>query len=204
MAAPKEPDATIASNAQPKPETRRSTMPPTFIEAEAALRRVYQQIVTPDKNRPASFVVGDFNGDGSEDIAVAVAAAKGKLAEINSEFANWIVVDPKTVALPDQKKVVQPLPQTSGPPKIAEQDALLAIIHGHKQEGWRNSQATQAYLLKGAAGEEMRVVALKDFPGALKVRKNGSKSIADIIVQKLAGRAGFLYWIDGKYVWHEE
>jgi hypothetical protein len=33
---------------------------------------------------------------------------------------------------------------------------------------------------------------------------NGAKSRADIISEKLAGVAGFLYWTAGKYVWHEE
>lgn len=158
----------------------------------------------PDKNHPDSFVVGDFNGDGSEDIAIMVAPARDKLAEINSEFANWIIVDPKKVALPDPKKGVQPAPAETGPVKIEQRDSLLAIIHGYGPDGWRNPQAKQTYLLKNAAGEEMRVVPLKDFPGALKVMANGVKSRADIISEKLAGVAGFLYWTAGKYVWHEE
>jgi hypothetical protein len=195
---------TVAGNEQPKPETTRSAATPTVAEANDALKRVYRQAVLLEKDRPGTFLVGDFNGDGSEDIAITVTPAKGMLAEINSELANWIIIDPKKVALPDQKKAVQPLPETNGPVKIEPRDRLLAIIHGYEHDGWRNPEAKQTYLLKGAAGEEMRVVPLRDFPGALKVRKNGNKSRADIIVEKLAGAAGFLYWIDGKYVWHEE
>jgi hypothetical protein len=203
-ASPVESNTKIAGNEQPKTETRRSTTPPTLAEAEAALQRVYRQAVALDKNKPGSFVAGDFNGDGSEDIAIAVSPAKAKLAEINSEFANWIIIDPKKVALPDAKKAVQPLAETTGPVKIEQHDALLAIIHGYEQEGWRSTEAKQTYLLRGAAGDEMRVVPLRDFPDAIKVRKNGSKSRADIIVEKLSGAQGFLYWIDGKYVWHED
>jgi hypothetical protein len=201
---PKESSATAASNQQPEPETTRDTTPPTLSEAEGALERVYGQALMPDKNHPDLFVVGDFNGDGSADIAITVAPARGRLAEINSEFANWIIVDPQKVALPDPKKAVQPAPAETGPVKIEQRDSLLAIIHGYGPEGWRNPQAKQTYLLKNAAGEEMRVVALKDFPGALKVMENGAKSRADIISEKLAGVAGFLYWTAGKYVWHEE
>lgn len=201
---PKESNAMAASNEQPKPETTRGTTPPTLSEAEGALERIYRQALMPDKNHPDSLVVGDFNGDGSEDIAIIVAPAKGRLAEINSEFANWIIVDPKKVALPDPKKVVQPVPAQTGPVKIEQRDSLLAIIHGYGPDGWHNPQAKQTYLLKNAAGEEMRVVPLKDFPGALKVMASGAKSRADIISEKLAGVAGFLYWTAGKYVWHEE
>jgi hypothetical protein len=201
---PKESNATTTSNEQPEPETTRDTTPPTLSEAQDALERIYRRALIPDKNHPDSFVAGDFNGDGSEDIAIMVAPAKDKLAEINSEFANWIIVDPKKVTLPDPKKVVQPAPAETGPVKIEQRDSLLAIIHGYGPDGWRNPQAKQTYLLKNAAGEEMRVVPLKDFPGALKVRENGAKSTADIISEKLAGVAGFLYWTAGKYVWHEE
>jgi hypothetical protein len=201
---PKESNSTAASNEQPKPQTTRETTPPTLSEAQDALERIYRQALIPDKNNPNSFVAGDFNGDGSEDIAIIVTPARGRLAEINSEFANWIIVDPRKVALPDPKKVVQPAPAETGPVKIEQHDSLLAIIHGYGPDGWRNPQAKQTYLLKNAAGEEMRAVPLKDFPGALKVMSNGAKSRADIISEKLAGVAGFLYWTAGKYVWHEE
>jgi hypothetical protein len=203
-ASTKEANTTVASNAQPEAETKRDKVAPTLAEAQDALKRVYQQTVILNKNHPDAFVVGDFNGDGSEDIAIVVTPARGSLAEINSEFANWIIVDPKKVVLPDPKKVIQPHPSGPGPVKIGQQDALLAIIHGYKQDGWRNPEAKQSYLLKDAAGEEMRVVPLRNFPSALMVRENGAKSRADIIIEKLAGVAGFLYWIDGKYVWHEE
>jgi hypothetical protein len=201
---PKESNATAATDEQPKPETARNTTPATLSEAEGALERVYRQALMPDKTRPYSFVVGDFNGDGSEDIAIIVVPARGKLSEINSEFANWIIMDPRKVSLPDPKKAVQPAPAETGPVKIEQHDSLLAIIHGYGPEGWRNPQAKQTYLLRNAAGEEMRVVPLKDFPGALKVTKSGAKSRADIISEKLAGVEGFLYWTAGKYVWSEE
>ncbi len=199
-----ESSAIKGGDAQPKVETARGARQPTQGEAEEALKRVYQQVVTMDKNQTGSFVVGDFNGDGSEDIAVAVVAAKGKLAEVNGEFANWIIVDPKRVALPDAGEAAAPPLSANGPVKIEQRDSLLAIIHGYGEDGWRNAEAKQTYLLKGAAGEGMRVVPLKDFPEALRVRKNGGKSRADIIVEKLAGAQGFLYWIDGKYVWHQQ
>lgn len=126
------------------------------------------------------------------------------LAEINSEFANWIVADPKKVSAFDPKKAVQPPPAESGPVKVGPGDTLLAIIHGHGPDGWRDREATQSYLLRNAAGEGLRVVPLKDFPPALRVKERGANSRADIISETLAGEPGFLYWATGKYAWHEQ
>ena len=88
--------------------------------------------------------------------------------------------------------------------KVGPSDTLLAIIHGHGPDGWRDRDATQSYLLKNAAGEEVRVFPLKNFPPALKVKERGANSRADIISQTLAGEVGFLYWTTGKYVWHKQ
>jgi hypothetical protein len=154
-----------------------------------------------DKDQPGTFVVGDFNGDGSQDIAILVRPVRAMLA---SEFANWILEDPRQVTLSDSRKAVQTPAPESVPLKVAQGEALLAIIHGYGQRGWRDPAATQSYLLKNAAGTALRVVPLKSFPPALKVKQNGAISRADIISERLAGVAGFLYWAGGKYAWHEE
>jgi len=188
---------------QPKPETKRERQPVTLAEAQDALERVYQLSVIVIGPPRDLLVSGDFNGDGSEDIAIGVTPAQDKLAEINSEFANWIVADPKRVAVFDPKKAVQSLPAERGPVKVEASDTLLAIIHGHGPNGWRDNQATQSYLLKNAAGKGAAAIPLKSFPPALKVKERGANSRADIISETLAGRAGFLYWAAGKYAWNE-
>lgn len=194
-----------AADAQPAPNTTRDGKPPTAAEAQAALERVYRKVVVPGGNAPASVVTGDFNGDGSEDIAIAVTPAKDMLAEINSEFANWILADAKRVAVFDPKKHVQSLPAQSGPVRVeSSDDALLAIVHGHGPKGWHDRDATQSYLLKNAAGAGMRVMPLRSFPPALKVIERGAASRADIIIQTLGGKPGFLYWAAGKYAWYEQ
>ena len=125
------------------------------------------------------------------------------IAEINSEFANWILADPKRAAVFDPKKRVQSLPAETGPVRVQAGEALLAIVHGHGANGWRDREATQSYLLKNAAATGMLVVPLKNFPPALKVKESGAKSRADIISGTISRKAGFLYWAAGKYAWQE-
>jgi len=86
--------------------------------------------MTIDNNQSVPFLVGDFNGDNSEDIAITVKPAKGKLSELNGEYVNWIVEDPRQVHhSPEQKK--QPV-------TVGRDDLLLAVIHGYEREGWRS------------------------------------------------------------------
>ena len=184
------------TNEQPKPETTPARQPPTVAEAKDALVRVYRGAVVAGE--PATFVTGDFNGDGSEDIAIAVTPVNSMIAEINSEFANWILADPKRAAVFDPKKRTQSLPAQTSPVKVQAGEALLVIVHGNGPNGWRDREATQSYLLKNAAAAGMRVFPLKNFPPALKVKENGAKSRADIISGTLSRKAGFLYWATGK------
>lgn len=85
---------------------------PKLSEVQEAVKRVCQDTVTIDTSRSEPFIIGDFNGDGSQDLAVIVKPAKGALAKLNSEYANWIVEDPRRVVLPDPNKAVQQLPKT--------------------------------------------------------------------------------------------
>jgi len=46
----------------------------------------------PHPPRPGGLsrsLVGDFNGDGSEDVAVPVSPAAGRVEELNDGLANW-------------------------------------------------------------------------------------------------------------------
>jgi hypothetical protein len=123
------------------------------------------------------------------------------LGEINSEFPNWIVADPRAAVPLDPNRTKQTTPP-AGPVKIEQSDALLAIVHGHGTVGWRSPQATQSYLLKGVAAQGLRAVPAKGYPPALVVMRNLNPK-ADIISGKLAGADGFLYWSRGKYIWHK-
>jgi hypothetical protein len=201
-------DAPTAA-ATPASESANGASPPasattnaaSLAEARDALERVYRRAVSVDERSPAPALVGDFNGDGSEDIAVAVKPSDGALEELNSEVANWIVQDPRR-AVPSGR--LPPGQPGSWPAKIEPADAPLALIHGHGPRGWRDPNATQSYLLKNVAGEGLRVVPLRQFPPALRLKKRAAASKADIISGKLNGVSGFLYWASGEYAWQEQ
>ncbi|HYY41803.1 MAG TPA: hypothetical protein VE775_03660, partial [Pyrinomonadaceae bacterium] len=144
-------------------------------------------------------LVGDFNGDGSEDIAIILKPAADKLADINSEFANWILEDPHQAALPDPTKTTQKLPAPAAPVKVQANDTLLTVIHGFKEKGWRNPDARQTYLLKNAVGRDLRVETRAE---ALATRKPLPLQLrGDIINEEMAQQSGFLYWTGAKYAW---
>jgi hypothetical protein len=195
-----------ATVATPEPEPAAEALdlpPPKPEEVKAVVARVYKDAVTVDTSHQPIYVVGDFNGDDSQDIAVVVKPAKGKLEELNSEVANWILEDPQQVRQPDPNKTIQNLPPAPEPVKAQADEALLTIIHGYKAEGWRNPAAQQAYLLANAVGASMTTEPLKDMQSAT-VNKSLLSKNAAVIKATLSGAQGFLYWTGAKYAWHKK
>lgn len=166
---------------------------PTAAELREAVTRNYKDAVIIDNSQSVPFLTGDFNGDNSEDIAVVVKPGKGKLSELNSEYSNWILED--LHQRPSHE-------QNHRPPPISVQgnDVLLAVIHGHERDGWRNALATQTYLLKHAVGKEF------EMQSARQVIDGGSKSVptlrGDVIREKLDGTSGIIFWTGARYAWH--
>ena len=64
--------------------------PPTPGEEEYGLRRAFGETVHPAAGSSRG-LVGDFNGDGAEDVAVPVSPAAGRLEALNDGLANWRV-----------------------------------------------------------------------------------------------------------------
>jgi len=52
---------------------RQPAPPPTEAELRAVVKKNYEDVVTIDESRPTPFMIGDFNGDTSEDIAIVVS-----------------------------------------------------------------------------------------------------------------------------------
>lgn len=152
-------------------------------ELRDVIVRNYENVVTIDNSLATPFLVGDFNGDKSEDIAIVVKPAGAKLRELNSEYVNWILEDPRQASRP----------------KIKRDDLLLAVIHGIDREGWRNQMARQTYLLKNAVGNEFTSQSGRELK---KDNKALPRLRGDVIREKLDGTAGIIFWNGGRYAWH--
>lgn len=183
-----------------------SLPPPRTEEVNGAVERVFKDAVVIETGREPYFVVGNFNDDFSQDIAVVVKPAPGKLPDINDELANWILVAPVQPAAPAPKnsQLMKAHAETNRRRRavVDEGDILLAVIHGFGADGWRNSQATQTYVLKDAAGEKLKT------QGQKQIIKSHSKERlprlrGDVMSQTIDGHSGFLYYDGAKYAWYD-
>jgi hypothetical protein len=167
--------------------------PPTNDEIKTALDRVFQGALIADNQEQPGHILGDFNGDGSEDLAIWVKPIPAQLAEINDELANWTLVDPHKTLVPNPKvRVVHLPPTTPKPEKIQPSELVLAIIHGLYDKGWRDPKARQAYVLHRVDGRMLSTRHVDRLPGTM--------HSADVVFTQ---RNGFLYWTGGAYAWKE-
>jgi hypothetical protein len=189
------------------PAPTQAPPPPELSEASPAdlrecVKRVYGHAVTVEEGRPDNYATGDFNGDGSRDIAVFVRPGRGMLREINDELANWILEDPREVQPPRAEKVSAASGERPPRVRVARGDLLLAVIHGHKGEGWRNPAATQTYLLRNAAGSGLKTSTRAEARDMLRAEGQPPSLTGDVMSESLAREQGFLYWNGAKYAWH--
>lgn len=170
----------------------------------AKIRQVFGSAVTMAKGNEAVFLVGDFDGDHSPDIAVVVTAAADQLDKLNSPYANWLIEDPRTITAPDMAH--------AGPAALAKPakregvrsgDLLLAIIHGHGAEGWRSPSATQFFLLQNSVGKGMWVESYETARNSFTKRPGFPPVRGDVIHATLGGHAGILYRLGGEYLWFQ-
>ena len=166
---------------------------PNSDQIKEALDRVFQGAVIVDDKESPRYVVGDFNGDSSEDLAIWVRPVPERLGEINDEFANWIIIDPHKTRVPDGKVRIVRMPAMSPKPeKIESSELLLAVIHGVYDKGWRDPKARQAYILHQVDGRTLSIRHVDRLPG--------TRHSADVIFPE---QTGFLYWAGGAYAWKE-
>jgi hypothetical protein len=175
---------------------KKSGPPPSPAEIKDTLARVFDKSATADESRNPAFAVGDFNGDGSDDLAVAVTVSENSLREINNELANWTLEDPQNVTSPKPGSTTPPPPK---PARAEKGDSLLAIIHGVGPEGWRSADARQTFLLKNGAGANI----LTQSHEAVRHSKQKLPPIrGDVINETIGSKAGFLFWNGAKYAWY--
>src|SRR6267378_376438 len=87
-----------SSPSQPSPQVQSqhnaTPDPPKPNEIQEAVKRVFKGAALIDTTRNPNFIAGDFNGDSSEDIAIILKPAPGKLSQMNEEIPAWILKDP--------------------------------------------------------------------------------------------------------------
>lgn len=173
------------------PQPTASVSPPPLSEVHEAVNRVFKNAALIDESRSPSFVVGDFNGDRSEDIAVIIVTAPGKVSEMNQPFPPWILKDPFVKSEPGMT-----------PLRVSERETLLAVIHGYGAGGWHDPQATQTYLLKNVLGEKIETRTKADAI-ALNQGKKLPQLTGDLISEILRGKPGYLYYAGSTYSWYD-
>jgi len=181
--------------AEPAPAAK--LPPPTPDEVKAAFTRVFGDHLVA-QFAPGNFIVGDFNCDQSEDIAIIARPAPGKIAEVNSEFSDWIIQDADKAFIPPAGKRVV-LPPEQRRPQIGRGEEVLAIIHGFGPRGWRNPEARQAYLVKNAAA---KFAGTAPSLAQKAIRAMRLPVETEIIREVRNNRKGFLFWTGGNYAWH--
>ncbi len=136
--------------AEPTPASLAMKLPPpTPAQLEGGLRRTFGEAVRPDA-RPPRGIVGDFNGDGVEDVAMPVRPAEGRLPELNHGLANWKVQD--ALAEDAARGAPSRNVERAGEATVEAGDLLLAVVHGFGPRGWRDDRARQCYLVRHATG----------------------------------------------------
>lgn len=161
---------------------------PKQAEVQQAIKRVFKDAAVLDTSYNPNFLAGDFNGDGSQDIAVILKPVK--LDEMNQDLPPWLVRQPRT-------NKVNPVRIP-----IAKNDTLLAVIHGYGPNHWRDPDATQTFVLKDVVGSDLKVESPKDFVAANTGRKL-PRPQGDLIGETVGGSPGYLYFAQATYSWYD-
>jgi len=177
---------------QPTPESTPIQLTPVAdpkqFEVQEAVKRVFKDAAVVDTNYHPSFLSGDFNGDGSQDLAVILKPAKLDL--MNQELPPWLVRQPRNHTA------------ARAPAPIEKDETLLAVIHGFGANHWRDPDATQTFVLKDVVGQNLKVHSLNEF-----VTANSGKKLprpqGDLIGETVAGTAGYLYFAQATYSWYD-
>jgi len=206
--APKVEAAAVSPASPTEPPEAVKLPPPQAGEIQQKVSIVFGEAAVADRSRSPYFLVGDFNGDASQDLAIVLKPAPGKLDLLNEDFPKWMTREPLSSVLPKSVVVKNQAPEPNNPASargipVLTGDTLLAVIHGHGPQGWRDPEATQTYLLKNVAGDSMRTQERKEVAGPK--GKPMPQIEGDVIDQRLLGQPGFLYYsyAQASYEWYD-
>ena len=161
---------------------------PKESEVQEAVRRVFKDAAVVASNYNPNYLSGDFNGDGSQDLAVILKPVKLDL--INQELPPWLIRQPRAKRV-DRTQL-----------RIEKDETILAVIHGFGPNHWRDPEATQTFVLKDVVGNGLKVESPKDFVTANSGRKL-PRPQGDLIGETVGGNAGYLYYAQATYSWYD-
>jgi rhodanese-related sulfurtransferase len=161
---------------------------PKLPEVQDAIKRVFKDAAVLHPDHDPNFLVGDFNGDALQDLAVILKP--DKVSEMNQELPPWLLRDPRSNLTVGQHLRVQ------------KDEALLAVIHGYGKNEWRDPEATQTFVLKNVVGDDLKVRSVKEFVSANTGRKL-PRPQGDLIGETLDGTPGYLYYAVSTYSWYD-
>jgi hypothetical protein len=192
---------------QPSPGAKANLPPPGAEEVQAAVTRIFKNVVAIDTGRTPNFIAGDFNADGSQDLAVIVKPSDDETSylELNNELANWLVREPRKIVVAKALGEARANEATTKPDPIRKGEELVAVIHGFGPTGWRNPEARQTFVLKGVAGTGLRSESVKELASHkadLPLLNGQVINNGDIISETIDGERGMLFWTGSAYSWH--
>lgn len=161
---------------------------PKQIEVQEKIKQIFKGAAVLDPNYNPNFLMGDFNGDASQDLAVVLKPVK--LEEMNQELSPWLVRAPRTSKV-DRTRL-----------KIEKDEVLLAVIHGYGANDWRDPDATQTFVLKDVVGNDLKVQTPKEVV-AQNTGRNMPRAQGDLIGETLQGTQGYLYYAVSTYSWYD-
>jgi len=177
---------------QPSPESTPvrlvAAAAPKLPEVQDAIKRVFKDAAVLDQDHKPNFLMGDFNGDASQDLAVVIKPVK--LEDMNREYRPWLLRTPRANT------------RDRAQPKIEKDEPLLAVIHGYGTNDWRDPEATQTFVLKNVVGNDLKVHTGKEFVEANAGRKL-PRAQGDLIGETLQGTQGYLYYAVSTYSWFD-
>ena len=171
--------------------------PPRPSEVEDGLHRAFGDTVRAGPS--PRYLVGDFNGDGAEDLAVPVSPVESRLGDLNDSLANWNVQD--ALGVPPPRSGPAPL-ATSAPVTVQPNDVLLAVVHGYGGRGWRDGQARQCYLVRHATGAPLEARPRSVLLRYVEKAPSDARLSGDVILASAGKKDGFVYWTGVRYAWH--
>lgn len=177
---------------QPTPESTpvqlTTVAAPKQSEVQEAVKRVFKDAAVVSNNHNPNYLSGDFNGDGSQDLAVILKPVKLDL--MNQDLPPWLIRQPRTNKV-DRTRL-----------RIEKDETILAVIHGFGANHWRDPDATQTFVLKNVVGNNLKVESPKDFVTANSGRKL-PRPQGDLIGETVDGNAGYLYYAQATYSWYD-